>query len=112
MYMIEVLYKTSSPQIEKSECYVLVLAHRAGSDRGFYAFMEKHGLWDEGLGRFLHHVTFINAEQDLTHQAALAMYHKAKLRLEQKGFVHSVVLDIQGKYPQPHRSSHAELTAA
>lgn len=74
--------------------------------------MVKHGLWDDNLERFLHHVTFISAEQNLTHEAALAMYHKAKLGLAQKGFVHSVVLDHQSKHLQTRHSCHSELSAA
>ena len=50
--MIETLYKTSAPEREKSECYVLVLARRTGDRKDLYAFMEEHGRWDYGTQRF------------------------------------------------------------
>ena len=97
--MIETLYKTKSPEKGKSECYVLVLAKRAGSEHGRYTFMEEHGRWDNDTMRFLHRVTFINADEHLSQQDALAMYHESKQRLANSGFVHSFVLDLQSKHP-------------
>ena len=103
--MIETLYKTNSPEKGKSECYVLVLAKRAGSEHGRYTFMEEHGRWDNDTMRFLHQVTFINADKQLSHQDALAMYRESKQRLAESGFVHSFVLDLRSKYPSAVRPS-------
>ena len=41
--MIETLYKTKTPEKERSECYVLVLASRPASEDRAYVFMEEHG---------------------------------------------------------------------
>jgi hypothetical protein len=110
--MIETLYKTSSPEKGKSECYVLVLAQRAGGERGRYAFMEEHGRWDENAMRFLHSVTSINADEELTHEDALAMYQESKRRLAQRGFIHSFVLDFRRKTANAEQQSElVEATA-
>ena len=69
--MIETLYKTSKPEREKSECYVLVLARRTGDGKGLYAFMEEHGQWDDSAQRFLYQVMSIEIEDELTRQRAL-----------------------------------------
>lgn len=98
--MIETLYKTSKPERDKSECYVLVLARRTGDGKGFYAFMEEHGEWDDRAERFLYQVMSIEMEDELTHQRALAIYDDAKNRLAQRGFVHSFVMDYRPRGPE------------
>ena len=98
--MIETLYKTSKPERDKSECYVLVLARRTGDGKGLYAFMEEHGEWDDRAQRFLYQVMSIEMEDELTHQRALAIYDDAKYRLAQRGFVHSFVTDHRPRGPQ------------
>jgi hypothetical protein len=110
--MIETLYKTSEPEREKSECYVLVLARRAGDGKGLYAFMEEHGQWDEPMQRFAYEVMSIEIEDEVTHQRALDLYENAKLRLAQRGFVHSFVKDVRPISPQPDRIPLAEQITA
>jgi hypothetical protein len=110
--MIETLYKTSKPEREKSECYVLVLARRTGDGQGRYAFMEEHGQWDDSAQRFLHQVMFIEIEDELTRQRALAIYDDAKHRLAQRGFVHSFVMDHRPGVPQADPLPAAEQAIA
>ena len=87
--MIETLYKTQTPEKEKSECYVLVLTSRAASGGKVYAFMEEHGQWHDDLQRFRYRVNAINTEEELTYQHARGMYERAKSNLVRKGFIHS-----------------------
>lgn len=110
--MIETLYKTSEPEREKSECYVLVLARRTGDGKGLYAFMEEHGQWDELTQRFAYQVMSIEIEDELTHQRAVDLYENAKLRLARRGFVHSFLMDYRPISPQPDRLSLAEQITA
>ena len=72
--MIETLYKTKTPEKERSECYVLVLASRPASEDKAYVFMEEHGRWDDELDRFIHEIKTINTEDKLTHEEGLAMF--------------------------------------
>ena len=110
--MIETLYKTDTPEKDKSECYVLVLAPRPGSDGRVYSFMEEHGRWDEVLGRFVYEVVQIIAEERMTQDAALAMYHTAKQMLRKKGFVHSFFGGCLRKEPLAHEVlEFEEMTA-
>lgn len=104
--MIETLYKTSEPEREKSECYVLVLARRTGDGKGLYAFMEEHGQWDDRMQRFAYQVISVEIENELTHQRALALYEDAKERLAQRGFVHSFVRDFR---PMSLQADHLPL---
>lgn len=110
--MIETLYKTSEPEREKSECYVLVLARRTGDGKGLYAFMEEYGRWDDRTQRFAYQVMSIEVEDDLTHQRALAIYEDAKQKLAGRGFVHSFVMDYRAKSPQADQLSVAEQVTA
>ena len=110
--MIETLFKTSMPEREKSECYVLVLARRTGDGHGLYAFMEEHGQWDERTQRFFYEVMSVEIEDELTHQRALALYDEAKQRLAQRGFVHSFVMDYRSKRPQADHVAVAEEATA
>jgi hypothetical protein len=110
--MIETLFKTSMPEREKSECYVLVLARRTGDGQGFYAFMEEHGQWDERTQRFFYQVMSIEIEDELTHQRALAIYDEAKQRLAQRGFVHSFVMDYRSRSPKADQLPVAEQATA
>jgi hypothetical protein len=95
--MIETLYKTSSPTTERSECFVLVLARRAGKQER-YVFMEEHGYWDEKMERFIHRVTSIHADEELTYSEVHSMYADAKRRLAELGFIYVFL----------HDSSHNE----
>jgi hypothetical protein len=110
--MIETLYKTSMPEREKSECYVLVLARRTGDGKGLYAFMEEHGQWDDSAQRFLYQVMSIEIEDELTVPRALTIYDDAKHRLAQRGFVHSFVMDHRPRGPQADRLPAAEQVTA
>jgi hypothetical protein len=110
--MIETLYKTSKPERDKSECYVLVLARRTGDGQGFYAFMEEHGEWDDRAQRFLYQVMSIEFEEELTHPRALAIYDDAKRRLALRGFVHSFVMDYLPRGPQADPLTVAERATA
>ena len=87
--MIETLYNTDSPEKEKSECYVLVLTPRPGSDGLIYSFMEERGRWDEALGRFVYDIFEVIVEERMTQETALATYYTARQILHKKGFVHS-----------------------
>ena len=70
--MIETLYKTKTPEKERSECYRLVLAPRPASEDKAYVFMEEHGHWE---------VKTINTEGRLTREEGLAMFNAAKKNL-------------------------------
>jgi hypothetical protein len=90
--MIEILYRTATPEKGQSECFVLVLTPRAGSSRQAYAFMEEHGRWDEDLQHFLYRVNSICTDEGLTYESAWSMYKTAKQNLAGNGFIHSIVL--------------------
>jgi hypothetical protein len=110
--MIETLYKTKTPEKERSECYVLVLTARPGSEGKVYVFMEEHGRCDDGLERFIYEVTSISTESDLNRQEAHEMYDTAKKRLAQRGFVHTIVQDFGRKKPREHGVGELELVSA
>ena len=97
--MIEILYRTDTPEYGKSECYVLVLAPRAATGGNAYVFMEEHGCWDEDLQRFLYRANSIGAEEKLSFQDAWSMYSSAKGYLASQGFIHSVFLSGSDKEP-------------
>ncbi len=89
--MIETLYRTSTHLSDKSERYVLVLTSRAGSGRQRYAFMEEHGTWDEEAQRLSIRPVSIHADENLTWDAANALYQASRARIAAKGFGHSIV---------------------
>ncbi|MGA8090292.1 MAG: hypothetical protein WCA10_23670 [Terracidiphilus sp.] len=92
--MNETLYKTSSPEEEKSECCEIFLEPLPGSGTRVYTFSEDHGWWDESTKKFVHQVTRINTtEEGVTYEEAHAMYLKAKTKLAQSGFIHSFAPD-------------------
>jgi hypothetical protein len=74
--------------------------------------MEEHGHWDDSTQRFVHHVMSIEFEDELTHQRALAVYHDAKQRLAQRGFVHAFVMDYRSKSPHSDQLAVAERVTA
>jgi hypothetical protein len=98
--MIETLYKTATPEKEISECYVLVLTARPGRDHKACLFMEEHGHLDNVSNRFIHEVSSISAEDDLTQEQAVAMYDRTKRKLAERGFVHSFSPDRSRKAPR------------
>jgi hypothetical protein len=110
--MIETVYRTETPEKRRTECYVLVLTARPASEGKVYVFMEEHGWWDDGLGRFLYEVTSISADSDLTHQKALGMYDLAKKRLAQRGFIHTFVQDYARKKPREYQGCELEAVSA
>lgn len=110
--MIETLYKTMTPEKGRSECYVLVLTSRPASERKVYVFMEEHGRWDDRLERFLHEVTSISTEDDLSFERASVVYDDAKKRLAREGFIHSFFPDCNRKKPHEYRMIEAESVCA
>jgi hypothetical protein len=110
--MIETLYNTQSPEKNRSECYVLVLASRAASGGKSYAFMEEHGQWNADLQRFVYRVNAIHADEPLSYQNARGMYDTAKQNLALRGFVHSVALADQRKDPTSNQSARIETAMA
>ena len=94
--MIETVYKTATPEKDKSECYVLVLTSRASSGGSLYAFME-HGQWNNDLKRLLYKVRSINTDERLTYQHARGLYEMSKRPLAQMGFVHCFASDGRRK---------------
>ena len=95
--MIETIYQTDQPVKGLTECYVLVLTSRASSGRKVYAFMQEHGQWNDQHGRFIYEVDAIGAGESLGHQEALELYHEAKRKLAQRGFVHSFLPEDKRK---------------
>ena len=110
--MIETLYKTDCPEKGKSECYILVLTPRPGSNYRVYSFMQEHGRWDGTVGRFLYEVKQIVTEGELTYENALAMHNAAKQDLLNKGFVHSFAQGCLRKEPNANRLFEFELASA
>jgi hypothetical protein len=110
--MIETLYKTKTPEKERSECYVLVLTPRPASEDKAYVFMEEHGCWNEEVDRFIHEVKTINTEGRLTREEGLAMFNAAKKNLAERGFIHTFVPDYSRKMPQVYQVSELETVMA
>ena len=110
--MIETLYKTDCPEKGESECYVLVLTPRPGSNDRVYSFMEEHGRWDGTVGRFLYEVNQIVTEEELTYESALAPFNAAKQNRVNQGFVHSIARGCFRKEPNGYRLSELELATA
>ena len=109
--MLETLYKTSTPEVGKSECYELFLKALPGTSPRRYAFREDHGWWDESTKTFIHHVTTIStAEEGITFEEAEAMYRKARSNRAQSGFVHSFAPDYYGDKPYDYQLIEAEAT--
>lgn len=110
--MIETLYKTQSPEKDKSECYVLVLTSRVSTRGTAYIFMEEHGTWDCELHRFRYTVKSINADESLTYEQALGLYEKAKQDVARIGFIHSFAPGALRKAAGSGRVSEQELATA
>jgi hypothetical protein len=113
--MPETLYKTSSPEVGKSECYELSLKVLPGVEARVYAFQEDHGWWDERTKTFIHHVTTIDtAQEGVTLEEAEAMYAKARANRAKSGFVHSFAPDYYGDKPYEYQflEIEAPLTGA
>jgi hypothetical protein len=110
--MIETLYKTKTPEKGISECYVLVLTARPASERKLYLFMEEHGNWDDCSMQFIHKITSINTEGEMTYEEALGMYVMAKQRLAEQGFIHSFVPGHNHVKLHEHRAYEREPISA
>ena len=110
--MIETLYKTKTPEKERSECYMIVLAARPASEDKTYVFMEEHGRWDDELERFIHEVKTINTEGKLTHEEGLALFDSAKKNLAERGFVHVFVPEYSRKMTQICQLRELETVSA
>ncbi|MGA9071464.1 MAG: hypothetical protein WB424_14460 [Terracidiphilus sp.] len=102
--MLETLYKTSTPEAGKSECYELSVKALPGTSPRCYAFREDHGWWDDSTKTFIHHVTTINTvEEGVTFEEAEAVYQKARVNRAQSGFVHSFAPDFSGDRPHVYQ---------
>ncbi|MGC2615221.1 MAG: hypothetical protein WA354_14400 [Terracidiphilus sp.] len=110
--MIETLYKTKTPEKERSECYVLVLASRPASEDRAYVFMEEHGRWDAEADRFIHEVKTLDTEGRLTHEEGLAMFNAAKKKLAERGFIYGFVQNYSRKMRHVHQLSQPEAVIA
>jgi len=110
--MIEILYKTHTPEKDKSECYVLVLTARVSRGGKVYAFMEEHGNWNDEWQRFTYKVNSVNAEEQLTYEGARAMYESTRRKLICRGFIHSFGADGTNKETCPDRASEPEMALA
>lgn len=87
---VETLYKTKTPEKEKSECYELVINHVPGVAPRIHGFLEMHGWWDEASKTYVLSRTTINTkEEPLTLEEAEKMLNDAKSYLARNGFVHS-----------------------
>src|SRR5579863_6620855 len=111
-FMIETIYKTQTPEKERSECYTLVLTSRAASGGKFYAFMEEHGQWSDDLQRFVYRVNSIHAEEPLSYQHAHGIYETAKRNLARKGFVHCFASNGFCKEPSSDLLAQPETATA
>src|SRR6266702_7182106 len=110
--MIETLYKTKTPEKERSECYVLVLTSRPASEDRTYVFMEEHGRWDDDLNMFIREVETINTEGRLTREEGLAMFNAAKKNLAERGFLHAFAPDYSRKMQHAYQSYELEEVSA
>ena len=110
--MIETLYKTQSPEKDKSECYVLVLTSRVSTRGAAYVFMEEHGRWDNDLQRFRYVLNSINTDEHLSYKHALDLYEAAKRNLARKGFIYSVAPDAFRKIASSDVIPEPEMATA
>lgn len=102
--MLETLYKTHTPEVERSECYEISVKARPGHGARVYAFREEHGWWDDSEKKFVHHITTINTEQEaLPLEEAEEMYNQAKNHLIRNGFVHSFAPDYYTNKPYEYQ---------
>ena len=109
--MLETLYKTSTPEVGKSECYELSLKMLPESGPRRHYVQEDHGWWDDNTKTFIHKVTTLNtAEEGVTFEEAEAMYMKARSNRAQSGFVHSFAPDYYGDKPYEYQLLETEAT--
>jgi hypothetical protein len=89
--MVETLYKTCTPEVEKSECYGLSLKQLPGVVGPRRSCVkEDHGWWDDHTKSFVHHFTTLNtAAEGVTFEVAQTIYTKARTNRASSGFVHS-----------------------
>ncbi len=107
--MNETLYKTSSPEAEKSECCEISLDSVPGNGTRVYSYREDHGWWDESSREFKHQVIRIDtAEEGVTYEEAQAMYAKARTKLAQSGFIHSFAPDPYSYEPYKYELIETE----
>jgi hypothetical protein len=97
---VETLYKTKTPEKDKSECYELVLDSVAGTPPRTFRFLEKHGWWDEASKTYVLARTTIDTEEEaITLEEAETMFNAAKSNRARNGFVHSFAPDYFGDGP-------------
>jgi hypothetical protein len=103
-FMLETLYKTSTPEVGKSECYELSVKAIPGPGQRVYAFREDHGWWDENTKTFVQHITTINTEQEgVSFEEAQEMLAKARANRARSGFVHSFAPDYYRDKPYEYQ---------
>jgi hypothetical protein len=89
-FMLETLYKTSTPEEGKSECYELSLKMLPGISAHRHYVREDHGWWDDSTKTFIHYVETLNtAAEGVTSEEAEEIYRKARTNRANSGFVHS-----------------------
>jgi hypothetical protein len=74
--------------------------------------MEEHGHLDSKSNRFIHEVSLISTEDELTYEEAVAVYDRAKQKLAERGFVHSFFPARSRKNPHAFRSIELEAVSA
>jgi hypothetical protein len=101
---VETLYKTNTPEKEKSECYELALGTVPGNNPRQYAFKQFHGCWDDASKKYIHELMQINTEQEaLTIEEAEKFYEDARSNCFRNGFVHSFTPDYFGDKPYEYQ---------
>jgi hypothetical protein len=97
---VETLYKTKTPEKDKSECYELVIGTVPGTSPRTFRFLEKHGWWDEESKTYVLSRTTIDTEQEaITLEEAETMFEAAKANRASNGFVHGFAPDYFGDGP-------------
>lgn len=91
---VETLYRTRTPQKERSECFEIVIDILPWIGPRNFRFVQKHGSWEEDSGTYLLAPTDPEAlEKGITLQEAEARYAAAKSECARRGFVHSFAPD-------------------
>lgn len=97
---VETLYKTKTPQKERSECYEIVIDLLPWIGPRNFRFLEKHGFWDEKSESYIVAATDIDSfEEGRTLEEAEAQFEQTKALHARNGFVHSFAPDcFDGSY--------------
>jgi hypothetical protein len=91
---IETLYRTRTPQKQRSECYEIVIDILPWVGPRNFRFVKKHGCWHEESNAYTLSLADADAiERGVTLQEAEALYEAAKAECAHNGFVHSFAPD-------------------